>query len=641
VTDSIEPPSSAELAQLEWALESANIPTLVPVLYQLTGDRRWLEAPYAPKRTKGMDDNATGGLPEDIRAELRAATARAVRAWAEGEPVAIPAPTDDALVELTSVCMGETVPPEYEPMIAADMGFRPVEPRTPAAGSPVEDFTTVIVGAGISGLLTALKLKRAGLPFVILECNDEVGGTWFDNRYPGCGVDTPSYLYSFSFFPRAWSRHFARRDELNTYLNDLTDHFGLRPYIRFGMRVHAARWDEQALRWRVQADDRDGTPHEFVGNALVSAVGQLNRPKLPDIPGFDEFTGPAFHSARWPDGLDAAGKRVAVVGTGASAMQVVPAIAPHAEHVTVFQRSPQWITPNELYFQPVGEQVHWLMDHVPYYHHWYRFRLSWTFMDKVHPSLQIDPSWPHPERSVNAINDAHREYFTRYLLDSLDGRPDLQEKALPTYPPFGKRMLLDNGWFTALRRDNVELVTEAVTALTAGGVQDLAGDEHEVDMVVFATGFEAQKPLTPLNIRGRSGRSIRDHWGEDNPQAYLSITAPDFPNMFICYGPAGNLGHGGSFIVLAESQSNYIVDMICQLVERGIEVAECRQDVCDAYNKRLDEAHNQMIWTHQGMDTWYRNSHGRVVTTMPWRVLDFWNMTRHADLDEYEVGPRG
>jgi 4-hydroxyacetophenone monooxygenase len=587
-----------------------------------------------------MDDNATGGLPEDIRAQLRAATTDAVRAWTGGRPVQVPEPTGDALVELTSVCMGERVPDEYEPMIAEDMGFRPAAPRVPAVDGPISDFAVVIIGAGISGLVTALKLRRAGIPHVVLERNDVVGGTWYDNRYPGCGVDTPSYLYSFSFFPRHWSQHFSRRDELNTYLNDLADHFELRSAIRFGTEVQAARWDEQSQRWIVTATDRSGRELEFVANALVTAVGQLNKPKLPDIPGCDEFTGPAFHSAQWPDGVDAEGKRVAVVGTGASAMQVVPAVAPHAGHLTVFQRSPQWVAPNDMYFQPVGDRVHWLMDHVPFYHQWYRFRLSWTFMDKVHASLQKDRDWPHPERSVNALNDAHREHFAKYLLDELEGRPDLQRKALPDYPPFGKRMLLDNGWFRALRRDNVELVTDGVTALTSTGVQTADGTEHEVDIVVFATGFQAQKPLTPLHITGRSGRSIRDHWGDDNPQAYLSITAPDFPNLFFTYGPAGNLGHGGSFIVLAESQSRYIVDMVCRMVEGDFKVVECRQDVHDEYNKRLDDAHAEMIWTHQGMNTWYRNSRGRVVTTMPWRVLDFWEMTRKADLDDYHVEPR-
>lgn len=629
-----------DLARLEWALESANIPTLIPVLHQLTGDPKWLEDPFRPSRTRGMDDNATGGLPEEVREHLRAATAAAVRAWAGGTPAATPAPFGDQLIDLAGVCMGEPIPDEYEPMIAQDMGTRPAPQRAPA-GRPGGDFRVVIIGAGISGLLTALRLRRAGIPYVQLECNDEVGGTWFDNRYPGCGVDTPSYLYSFSFFPRTWSKHFARRDELNTYLSDLTDHFELRSDIRFGMRVHDATWDDAAHRWTVLARDRDGREHRFRGNALVTAVGQLNQPKLPDIPGLDSFTGPAFHSARWPADLDLTGKRVAVVGTGASSMQVVPAIAGEVEQLVVFQRSPQWITPNAMYFQPVGEQVHWLMEHVPYYREWYRFRLSWIFMDKVHVSLQKDPDWPHPERAVNAINDAHREYFTRYLLDQLDGRPDLQAKALPTYPPFGKRMLLDNGWFTALRRDNVELVTEAVTELTPTGVRTSGGREHEVDVVVFATGFQAQKPLAQLEVRGRSGRSIREHWGDDNPSAYLSITVPDFPNLFITYGPAGNLGHGGSFIVLAESQTGYIADLLSRMVEHDIDVVECRQDVHDDYNKRLDEAHDQMIWTHPGMDTWYRNSHGRVVTTMPWRVLDFWRMTQSADLQDYELEHRG
>jgi 4-hydroxyacetophenone monooxygenase len=276
---------------------------------------------------------------------------------------------------------------------------------------------------------------------------------------------------------------------------------------------------------------------------------------------------------------------------------------------------------------------------VPFYREWYRFRLAWAFNDRIHASLQKDPDWPYPERSLNRVNDSHRRFFTSYLESQLEGRGDLIERALPTYPPFGKRMLLDNGWFAALKRSNVDLITSSVSALTRTGIVAADGTERPVDIVVFATGFQARRPIH-LDIRGRQGRSLAEVWGDDDARAYLGITTPGFPNLFFMYGPNTNLGHGGSFINLAEGQANYIADALCQMLNTGIVSIECRPEVCDEYNARLDAAHERMVWTHPGMDTWYRNAKGRVVTNMPWRVVDYWTMTRHADLGDFIVRRR-
>jgi 4-hydroxyacetophenone monooxygenase len=609
------------------------------VMFQLTGDRRWLEDPYRPTRTKGMDDNDRGGFPEHIQSEIRESALRVIEAWSKGTPAAIPAPGPGLLGEMMSICVGEQVPAEYEVMMAEEMGFVEEPARTMPTSQHARDFSVVIIGAGVSGLTAALKLREAGINHVVLEKNSTVGGTWLENRYPGCGVDTPSYLYSFSFFPRQWSGHFGKRDELETYMQQMAEHFDLLPSIHFDTEVIAASYDEASQKWTVAARDRNGVEREYVANAVITAVGQLNRPKMPTLPGMETFEGEIFHSARWPADLDVTGKRVAVVGTGASAMQIVPAIVDRVGHLTVIQRSPQWVAPNANYFRPVSEDVHWLMENVPFYHQWYRCRLVWTFTDKVHESLQIDPSWPHPERSVNAINDGHRRFFTDYILQQLDGREDLIAKSVPSYPPFGKRMLLDNGWFAALRRDHVDLVDGAVSAITPTGIRTADGVEREADVIVFATGFEAQRVLHPIDIRGRDGRSIREVWGEDDASAYLGIATPGFPNLHFVYGPNTNLGHGGSYIWIAESQVRYITDLLKQMVDQGIGEVECRPEVNDEYNRQLDEAHERMIWTHTGMDTWYRNAHGRVVTNMPWRVVDYWGMTRTADLKDFDVQP--
>jgi len=624
------PEAVPQRAVLADAMEHANLPSLVAVLYQLTGDRRYLADPYRPTRSRGMEDNDPGGFAPEVQAEIRAAAVDAVLAWASGRPPAVPAPTGDALLELIELAVGEPVPPEYEAMASEDMGF--TVPKAPTA--PPSDFRVVVIGAGVSGMLAAIRLAEAGIDHVVLEKNADVGGTWLENAYPGAGVDTPSHLYSYSFAPRRWSTHFGKRDEVLTYLRDVADAHDLRKVIRFDTEVASAVYRDQ--RWTVTTADGE----TLTADAVITAVGQLNRPKVPPLPGMDSFRGPLFHSARWPADLDVTGKRVAVVGTGASAMQIVPAIAERAGHVTVFQRSPQWAAPNDVYFSPIDDAASLLMEHVPFYRRWYRTRLSWNTGDRVHASLQKDPGWEHGDRSVNAVNDGHRRVFTRYVESELAGRADLVAKALPDYPPFGKRMLLDNGWYAALRRDDVDLVTAPVTAVTPTGVRAQDGTETAADVVVLCTGFEAQKPLWPLSITGRDGLTIADVWGPDDADAHLGITVSGFPNLFLTCGPGTVLGHGGSYITIAECQVRYIVEALVGMIENRLGAVEVLPEVHADYAARHDAAHAAMIWTHPGMRNWYRNPAGRVVCALPWRIVDYWTMTRHVDWNEYAVESR-
>jgi 4-hydroxyacetophenone monooxygenase len=632
-------PQTFDEATLRDAIESANLPTLLMVMFQLTGDRRWVTEPYLPKRAKGMSDNDTGGFTPEIQDEVRSAAYDILQDWRGGRPVAVPLPDDELLVELIATCVGEEVPSEFGPMFAEDMrasleGDRP----HPHVDDDV-DLSVIIVGAGISGLAAAVELKAAGVRATIFEKNPDVGGTWWENRYPGCGVDTPSHVYSLSYQPRQWSTYYGKRDEVLDYVRDVARKTGVVDQVQFETNVESAVWDEESKRWTVTTRTADGVVSAHGANVVVTAVGQLNRPAVPTIPGAATFAGRQFHSAEWPEGFDVAGLRVGVVGSGASAMQIVPAVADRVASLTVFQRSPQWIAPSFNYSSPVPEPVHWLMDNVPNYRLWYRLRLSWLINDRLYPSLQIDPTWPHPERSINAHNDGHRRALTRYIQDELAGRDDLLEKSLPTYPPFGKRMLIDNGWYAALRKDGVELVTDGVASIDETGLTTTAGRHVELDVIVYATGFEAKKMLYPMDIRGRDGVSIREQWGDEDAKAYLGLTTPDFPNLMVMYGPNLNLGHGGSYMFAGECQARYIAQMCALLTERHLASFEVRRDVHDDYNDRVDAQHGRMIWSHRGMDTWYRNSAGRIVTNSPWRVVDYWNMTRKVNPDDFVFEP--
>jgi 4-hydroxyacetophenone monooxygenase len=633
--------------ELRAAVAAGNLPTLLMVLVHLTGDERWLRDPYRPSRSRGMSDNDDGGFPEAVQDEIRAAAVEAIAAHQAGtRPIAISTPTDEQLVAMMSAAVGEPVAAEYVDMVAAELGFAPDrEPGRDARDqrlAAAAHLSVVVVGAGFSGLCIARRLEQAGIAYTLVEKNPSVGGTWFENRYPGCGVDSPSHLYSYSFATSPdWTSYYAKRQEIHAYLERCADAFGVRGNLRLGTTVDAADYDAATQRWRVAITEPDGTAAVLEANVVVSAVGQLNRPKVPHIPGLESFDGPAFHSARWPEGLSLEGQRVAVLGTGASAMQIVPAIVDEAGSLEVFQRSPQWAAPNENYRRSVAPGVHELLDRVPFYARWYRFRLLWTFNDRVFPALQVDPDWPHPERSINQLNDAHRASLTRYITNELgDDAERLLPQVLPGYPPFGKRMLVDNGWFAAMRRPDVALVTEHVTAVTPDGVTTADGEHHPADVLVLATGFDSLRLLAPMEVHGRDGADLRAIWGEDDASAMNGIVVPGFPNLFLLYGPNTNLGHGGSVVFHAECQVRYVMSVLEQMLDGDLGAVECRQDAHDDYVARVDAAHAKMIWTHPGMDTWYRNARGRVVTNSPWRLVEYWEMTRRADLAAFTIEPR-
>ncbi|HEX3796953.1 MAG TPA: NAD(P)/FAD-dependent oxidoreductase [Acidimicrobiales bacterium] len=630
-----------DAASLEKVVLAANLPTLLMSLYQLTGDLKWLRDPYRPTRFFGMDEHRTGGFSDEIQGEIRQEAVRAITAWKAGRPVTVPAPTGSLLLDMASCYLAEQVPGEYEPMMARQMGFtgagearRPEEDCEKARRS---QYSVAIIGAGISGMFAALRLRELGVPYVILERLDGVGGVWRQNRYPGAGVDTPSALYSFGFFPRAWSSHFARQPEVLQYLEDFADEFSLQADIRFNTEVVAANWDDVLQCWDLSIH-HGGQDSRIVVSAVISAVGLFKEPAMPDIPGRQTFEGLLCHSAQWPENSEVHGNRLAVIGSGASAMQVVSAVANEAAKVVIFQRTPQWISPIPHYFNPVTADEHWLLENVPFYRTWYRARLSWLWNDKVHASHRVDPHWEFPDRSVNEINERHRIQFVKYIEAALADRPDLVERSIPNYPPFGKRMLMDNGWYDALRKPNVELVTEAVTEITPHGVRTSSGTKYSFDQIVMCTGFQTHHYLQPIDFRGREGIRLHEVWRDDNASAYLGTTTPGFPNLFMMYGPATNAG-GGSFLSLVESWFGSILTLISKMIETGSGAVEVRQDVHDQYNESLDAANSKMVWCHPSVTNYARNSQGRVTVNMPWRIVDFWTMNQQIDLSAYTFQP--
>ena len=620
------------------AIDVANIPTLLMVLVQLTGELHWLEEPYLPKRQPGLGDNDTGGLEPRHQQEVREAALEAILAWRNGRPIALPEPDYDLIVRMLSVSMAESVPTEYGQFTAAQLGQ--VKFLDHQAISSPPDFNVVVIGAGVSGLCAAINLQMLGINFQVIERNSTVGGVWWENSYPGAGVDTPNHLYSYSFAPYDWQKYFCLRDELHGYLEHVCDSFEVRDTIRFETTVERIEYQNQKQNWLVTLCLPDGSQEQTEANVVISAAGIFNPPVSPDIDGLEDWEGEQWHTARWPEAADLQDKKVAIIGNGASCMQIGPEIQDEVESLTIFQKSVHWAAPFEQFRKEVPDPLRFLLREVPLYRNWYRVRLGWTFNDRIHSALHKDPDWEHPERSLNAQNDAHRAYFTNHVISELGDRAsELLDRVLPTYPPFGKRMLMDNGWYRMLRNPKVQLVDERISKVDANSLTTEDGSEYEADVLVLATGFDVLNFITTYEAQGSAGTSLMSQWEQDNAQAYLGTVVPNFPNFFTLYGPNLQPGHGGSLIFVVEMQVRYIMDVIQKMLEQNLGAVEIRQDVHDKYNEDVDQAHTQMVWTHPGMESYYRNERGRIVVNSPWRNVDFYAMTREADLSEYLTEP--
>jgi len=472
------------------------------------------------------------------------------------------------------------------------------------AGTP----RVVVVGAGFGGIATGVNLKRAGIDtFTIYESSLGIGGTWWDNTYPGAEVDVGSHLYSFSFKPHHWTRTHARQPELQKYLEETVDQFGLRSHLRLGTAVESATWDNDRHVWSVRLDD--GTLDER--HVVVSAVGFLNVPRDPDWPGLEDFEGPKFHTARWEHEHDLTGKTVAVVGTGSSATQVVPAIQPIVERLYLFQREPGWVLPK-------GERDFTDEERISINRSWRRRRERWRQRWLLEKSLWRGHLW----RPGTKINQEREAMCRRYIGRVFKDHPDLREAVTPTYPYPGKRPVIASTFYPALKKENVELVPKAVSSVTRSGIVDVEGVERSVDAIVMATGFQAADYLSRLKVTGRRGRTLQEQWAGE-PRAYLGITVPEFPNFFMLYGPGTN---GGELVMTLESQAEYAVRAVKHMIREKATAVEVRPTFEAAWWRWLQSRMQGTSWTMT--DNYFKGPTGKVVTQFPYSNLEYRWMTK-------------
>ena len=621
------------------AVRTAYLPALLVALAHALDDPSFLRDDLRPDPARVQEPAA--GLSREQRELARELAVRGLETLAE-RPTEPPRPVDDGtLRQECAFLTGAPISDEYLQLLHEELGLGGEDVRTPSWHkddiAPDRPFNVVIVGAGMSGLLAAHRLQQAGVPYVIVEKNADVGGTWFENRYPGCRVDVPNHFYSYSFFQRTdWPQRFTPQQALLDYFRDVADALDLRKHIRFDTEVMRADYRADRGEWDVVVRGSDGRVETIAANVLISAVGQLNRPRLPDIAGRDSFAGPSFHSAQWDATVSLTGKRVAVIGTAASGIQLIPAIADEVAELQVYQRTPNWFMPTPDYHADTPAPMQWLLDNVPSYREWYRLSLFWRLAEGMLAAARVDPEWDGGGRSVSARNDGMRQMLTQYLETQFADRPDLLEQVLPGYPPLAKRILLDNGiWATTLKHEHVHLITDEIDEITPSGVV-AGGVERDVDVIVYATGFHASEFLTPMRIVGRDGAELHDRWSGD-ARAYLGLTVPGFPNLFCMYGPNTNLVANGSIIYFSECEVQYVLSAIRMLLERGARAVDCRSAAHDAYNVQVDEQNARMAWGAASVHTWYRNANGRISQNWPFTLLEFWERTRAFDPQDYEL----
>lgn len=477
----------------------------------------------------------------------------------------------------------------------------------------------VIVGAGISGLCMAIKLKQAGIGSItILEKSNDVGGTWLDNSYPGCGCDVPSILYSFSFAPKHdWSRKYAPQAEILDYFRDCADRFKVREHIQFGTSVTSASFDEEAFVWRIQTEQCE----ELEADVFISAVGQLSQPKIPDVEGLDSFAGEIFHTARWNHGFDVTGRDIAVIGNGASAIQLVPKVAEKARKVLIFQRSPNWISRRHDYPYPrlVQKAFRWIPGVAKLHRLWIYLLSDMRILLYQRKSL---------------LNKG----FTGWLWLRMSRKlpKELHDSVIPKYPAGCKRVLLSNDYLESLHRDNVEVVTQRIREVTPAGIKTDAG-ETDVDAIVLATGFRSTEFLVPMEVVGRGGVELHDQW-KNRPRTYLGMACPRFPNFFMLYGPNTNLGHN-SIIFMVESQVRYILRCLKELMKRGDQILEVREEAVDAFDEALQESLNKKVWNGY-VSNWYKTADGHIINNWCGSTISYRRQTRKLDLEAFQFGKR-
>ncbi len=636
--DLVHPISLSDI-DIQDAVAQADLPALLCAVAMLTGDDALLSEdlrPPTPPMSSTMSPQ--GGMSLEAQTKARTLIVEKLIAYRNAGCPEPSIPSTDDLERIMRFLIKDSNE-SYLPILRHELGI-PKDAGAPewhkSKIAPETEFQVAVIGAGVSGIAAAYRLKQAGVDFTVYEKNPEVGGVWWENSYPGCRLDTPNFAYSLSFAQKQdWPQQFSRQPEIQEYLAHVSEGAQIRDRIHFEIEVVSMIYDESVGLWSIRTRNASGNVTEKKFNVIITAVGQLNRPSFPAIEGRESFKGKSVHSAMWPENIDLKGKKIAVVGTGASAYQIVPAIVDQVAELTIFQRNPPWLLPTPTYHHDIKPGMTWLLQHVPYYGRWFRFWQFWMAAEGRLPLVQVEPDWVHPI-SVGRANESLRQECLAHLKTQFGDTPDLLAKVTPTYPPGGKRMLRDNGvWAAALKQSHVTLVTDPIKSISETGINTLDGALHSADVIIFATGFKTSDYLYPMEVLGRDQKDLHEWWNGDC-RAYIGITIPGFPNLFMTGGPNTGVVVNGSAIFSAECAVEYAMRAIGHLLKTKHAAMDCKVEPFIKYNEVVDAGNLMKAWGAAKTTSWYKNSAGRASQTWPFTLLEYWNLTASLNVDDYE-----
>ncbi len=622
--------------ELRANLRQADPGVLVAVLAQLTGDSSVVDA-FAPRISHVPDPPERMGVtdPEtlEVLVERVAAACTAPR-----PDNALPADDPELFARLLPIALGSEVADEHVPLLLEQGGFHLSRPTLPRTTPIPETLNLAIIGAGLAGMITAFAAADADVAFEVFERNSEVGGTWLTTTYPGIGVDTPSAYYSLSRDVNPeWTSYYPQGQEYQAYLVSLADKYGLRDHTRFDTEVEALWWDEERCRWEIHWTDKRGRRDVSYARVVVTAAGYLNRPRWPEVDGRDNFAGTSIHSAQWDSSVDLTGKRVAVIGAGCTAVQIVDACVNQVQSLTVFQRQPHWVAPRKRLTDDVPEFRRFLGRHVPYYANWNRLKSYWGTADNNYPVILRDPEWAADHLSISPANDVLLQMCLDYIDRTFGAGSELAKKVTPDFAPYGKRIVRDpGGYYAALTRGHVAVEASEPAAVNSDGIVTQDGRQIDLDVIIYATGYHLDF-LSTIDIRGRDGRKLADVWG-DSPSAYRGGTVPGFPNLFINSAPNYSPGHGAGANFSMELMAHYVIECLQLMALRGATSMEVTQRAHDDYVADIDEAMAGTVWCHTpNAHTYYRSGSGRVVVATPFRLVDVWHQHRAPIEEHFEL----
>ncbi|WP_433634899.1 flavin-containing monooxygenase [Nocardia sp. CA-120079] len=639
----VAPVPEVETDALARAVAMVEPGALLMALVHMTGDRALLDEfrdklAAAGQRVKDIGEQLDpGAYPDEVAVEVRA---RALEFFADGMTPRITVPDDELFRRMTEVCVNQPVGVEFVAHLREQGGFEPSRRIVPVTRKPPADFRVAVIGAGMVGLNAAIKLGEAGFSYHVFEKSGDIGGTWSRNTYPGAAVDTPSHFYSYSFElnPR-WSKYYPVGPEYLEYMHRVAHKYGVYEHISLKTSVISCSWSNEDRLWSVTVRDAEGVERTERFTAVITATGVLNSPQIPDIPGLDSFRGETMHTAEWRHGVDLVGKRVVMLGTGCTAVQVAVSVVDQARSLDVVVRQPHWISAERATRLDVPESVQWGFEHIPYLHQWYRLKSFWLAGDNLYSIPRIDPEWFATHVSASPANDQTMQACLQHMDNVLGDRPDLKAKLTPDFPPFAKRIVKDPGFLAALKRQHVSLHRASFREVTPDGVITTEGEFIPADVIIFATGFKIEF-LSFLDITGRDGLKLSQAWADQDPRAYLGVTVPGFPNLFTTAGPNSAPNHGGGHNVLSEEQVHYVVECLQYLVENDLHAMEPTREATDEYNERVDAELDKTVWQQAKSATgYYRNKHGRAWLACPWRIVDYWTMLREPNPEHFLTTP--